>query len=212
MSDAKTAFTPDLEKVPISSVDCPSKRSEEENEMKCCNYRGLIGSLNYLTNTSRPDITFVVRSLSRFVQNPGRQHWNQAKHVLRYLKATKIRKLIYEKADEMRIVNYSDTDWAGKIESTKSTSGYCFFLHETSGAISWNSKLQTTVATSTAEVEATALFAATQELIFLRKLGAELGMTKSLPSSVFVDNHACIAMTNSQKLNISLSSCVPCRK
>ena len=85
---------------------------------------------------------------------------------MRYLKATKIRKLIYEKADEMRIVGYSDTDWAGKIESTKSTSGYCFFLHEISGAISWNSKLQTTVATSTAEVEAIALFAATQELIF----------------------------------------------
>ena len=69
------------------------------------------------------------------------------------------------------------------------------FSNEASGAISWNSKLQTTVATSTAEAEATALFAATQELIFLRELGAEFGMSKSLPSSVFVDNQACIAMT-----------------
>ena len=164
--------------------------------MKCCNYRGLNGSLNYLANTSRPDITFVVRSLNRFVQNPGRQHWNQAKHVLRHLKATKIRKLIYEKTDEMSIGGYSDAYWAGKIDSRKSTSVYCFFLNETSSAISWNSKLQRTVATSIAEAEATALFAATQELIFLRELGAELGMTKSLPSSVFVDNQACTTMTN----------------
>ena len=103
----------------------------------------------------------------------------------------------------MRIIGYSDADWAGKIDSRKSTSGYCFFLNETSGAVSWHSKLQSTVATSTAEAEAAALFAATQELVFLRELGAELGMSKSLPSSVFVDNQACIAMTknavNSQK-------------
>ena len=56
MSDAQTAFTPALEKVPISSVDCPSKGGKEEKEM-CCNYRGLISSLNYLANTSRPDLT-----------------------------------------------------------------------------------------------------------------------------------------------------------
>ena len=128
---------------------------------------------------------------------------------MRYLKATKIRK-IYEKADQIRIVGYSDADWAGKIDSRKSSSGYCFFLNETSGAISWNSKLQTTVPTSTAEAEAAAVFAPTEELIFLKELGAELGMSKSFPSSVFVDNQACIAMTknavNSQKLNISPSS------
>ena len=126
MTDAKTALTPALEKGPISSVDCPSKGSKEEKEMKCCNYKGLIGSLNYLANTW-PDITFVVRSLNRFVQTPGLQHWNQAKHVLRYLKATKNRKLIYEKADQMRTIGYSEADWVGKIDSRKSTSGYCFF-------------------------------------------------------------------------------------
>ena len=193
MSDAKTAFTPALEKVPISSVDCPSKGGKEEKEM-CCNYRGSIGSLNYLANTSRPDIPFVVRSLSRFVHNPVRQHWNQVKHVLRFLKAMKVRKLIYKKADQIRVVGYSDADCAGKRDSKKSTGGYCFSLNETSGAISWNTKLQTTVATSTADAETAALFAVTQGLIFLRELGAELGMSKSLPSSVFVDNQAWIAM------------------
>ena len=74
MSNAITAFSPALDKVPISSVDFPSKGGREEEEMMCCNYRGLVGSLNYLANTSRPDITFVVSSLSRFVHKPGRQH------------------------------------------------------------------------------------------------------------------------------------------
>ena len=96
----------------------------------------------------------------------------------------------------MRIVGYRYADWAGKIDSRKSTSGYCFFLNETSGAISWNSKLQSTVAKSTPPVaEAAALFAAKQKWIFLRELGAGLGTRKSLPSSVFVDNQVCIAMT-----------------
>ena len=95
----------------------------------------------------------------------------------------------------MRIIGYSDADWAGKIDSRKSTSDYCFFLNETSGAISWHSKLQSTVAMSTAEAQAAALLAATQELVFLRELGAELGMSKALPSSVFADNQACIATT-----------------
>ena len=178
LSDAKTVFAPALEKVPITRVDCPSKGNKEEKEMKCCNDRGLIGSLNCLANTSRPDITFVIRSLSRFVQNPGRQHWNQAEHFLRYVKATKNRKLIYKKADQTRILGYSDADWAGEKDSRKPTCGYWFFLNEISGASSWNSKLQSAVATSTVETDATALFAATQELIFLKELGTELDKSK----------------------------------
>ena len=60
-------------------------------------------------------------------------------------------------------------------------------LNEVSGAISWNSNHQSLVATSTAEAEAAAFFAVTQELVFLKELGAKLGMTKSLPSSDFSD-------------------------
>ena len=116
----------------------------------------------------------------------------------------------------MRILGYSDADWASKIDSRKSTRCYCFFLNETSGAISWNSKLQTTVVTSTAEAEAAALFAATQKLIILRELGAELVIGESLPSSVFVDNQACIAMIKRlsipKKLKISPTSYFSCKR
>ena len=73
-SDSKTGSTPAKQKVHISSVDWgTSKGRKKEKETKRCNCRGSIGSLNYLANTSRPDINFVVRSLSKFVQNNGRQ-------------------------------------------------------------------------------------------------------------------------------------------
>ena len=164
----------------------------------------MIGCLNYLANTTRPDITFAVRALSRYVQNPGRKHWLQGKHILRYLKATKCRKLTYRKSKTLALTGFSDADWAGKSDDRRSTSGFCFFLNSESGAFSWSSKLQTTVATSTAEAETMSLFAASQELEFLRGLANEIGIDTEKPTKVHVDNQACIAITkntvNSQKV------------
>ena len=93
MNDAKRIFTPVAEKQQISKSDCPCEGSQEQKEMKNCNFRGLIGCLKYLANTTRPDTTFAIRALSRYVQNSGRKYWLQVKHILRYLKATKCRKL-----------------------------------------------------------------------------------------------------------------------
>ena len=152
MKDAKGLFTPVAEKQQISRTDCPDEGSQEQ-KMKNCKFRGMIGCLNYLANTTRPDITFAVRALSRYVQNPGRKHLLQGKHILRYLKATKCRKLTYRKSKTLALTGFSDADSAGKLDDRRSTSGFCFFLNSESGAISWSSKLQTTVATSTAEAE-----------------------------------------------------------
>ena len=121
--------------------------------MKNSNFRGMIGCLNYLANT-RHDVTFAVRALSCYVQNPGCEHWLQGKHIVRILKATKCRKLTYRQSEKLEITGFGDSDWAGKLDDRKSTNGFCFFLNSESGAIKWKSKLQITVATSTAEAEA----------------------------------------------------------
>ena len=93
MKDAKRLFTPVAEKQQINWSNCRDKGSQERKEMKKSNFRGMIVYFNYLGNTTRPDITFAVRALSRYVKNAGRKHWLQGKHIFRYPMATKCRKL-----------------------------------------------------------------------------------------------------------------------
>ena len=73
MKDAKGLFTPVAEKQQFSRSLCPDEGSQEEKVMKNCKIRGMIGCLNYLANTTRPDITFAVRASSRNVKNAGRK-------------------------------------------------------------------------------------------------------------------------------------------
>lgn len=88
-------------------------------------YRSLIGSLLYLT-ISRPDILFAVSLLSRFMSSPKQSHMAAAKHVLRYLKGTQNYEILYEAKGEGRLLGYTDRDWAGSLDDTRSTSGYLF--------------------------------------------------------------------------------------
>ena len=172
--------------------------------MKKCILRGMLGCFNYLANTTRPDISFAVRALSRYVQSPGRKHWLQGQQILSYLKATICRKLTCRKSEKHELTGFSDADWARKLDNRKWTSGFCFFLNSETRAISWRSKLQKTVETSTAEAVSMLLFAASQELEFLRGLTNEIGIYTEKPTKVHVDNQACIAISkhtvNSQKL------------
>jgi hypothetical protein len=90
-------------------------------------YRQLIGSLMYLVNT-RPDLCFAVNTLSQFMVEPKRVHWVAAKHVLRYLCGTIEFGLSYIQGNGVKLVGYSDADWAGNIVNRKSTSGCVFSL------------------------------------------------------------------------------------
>ena len=92
------------------------------------NFRSLIGSLRYLMNT-RPDITYCVSYLSRFMDKPSSEHLAEAKRILRYLKGTVNFSVSYKKGDrDMKITGFSDSDFAGDINDRKSTSGQIFFL------------------------------------------------------------------------------------
>jgi hypothetical protein len=66
----------------------------------------------YLVNT-QPDINFAVNSLSQFMVDPQRVHWIATKHVLHYLRSTMEYVLLYEHSGGVRLVGFTDADWAG---------------------------------------------------------------------------------------------------
>lgn len=84
-------------------------------------YRGMIGSLLYLT-ASRPDIYFSVGLCARFQENPKESHLKAFKRILGYLKGTSVLGLWYPKGSNLNLVGYADADYAGYLVDRKSTS------------------------------------------------------------------------------------------
>jgi hypothetical protein len=113
-------------------------------------YREIIGLLMYLTNT-KPDICFVVNTLSRFLVEPRHVHLVVAKHVMRYLKGTLDCGLSYDGDHDFTLSGYTNSDWARSVSDRKSISGCSFSLG--SSMISWQSRKQSNIALSTAEAE-----------------------------------------------------------
>jgi hypothetical protein len=102
------------------------KNQYEIDQMKMIPYASAVGSLQHAQVCTRPDIAYVTGLLGRFQSNPGPGHWKLVKKVLRYLQGTKSLMLTYRKTESLRIVGYSDSDYAG--DDRKSTSGYVFTL------------------------------------------------------------------------------------
>ena len=113
-------------------------------------YIHIIGLLMYLTNT-RPDICFVVNTLSQYLVKPRHVQLIVAKHVMRYLEGTIDFGLYYDRDHDYRLYGYRDLDWEGSATDRKSTSGEHYCLG--SAMISWFSKKYCSVALSTAEAE-----------------------------------------------------------
>ena len=109
-------------------------------------YRQIIGSLMYLTNT-RPDICFVVNTLSQYMVNHKHIHLVGEKHVMRHQKGTLDYGLRYASDGDIRLHRFTDSDWAGSAEDRKSTSRCCFSLG--SSMISWFIRKQFSIALST---------------------------------------------------------------
>ncbi|XP_057249768.1 secreted RxLR effector protein 161-like [Beta vulgaris subsp. vulgaris] len=134
-------------------------------------YRSMVGGLNYLCHT-RPDISYPVSVVSRFMHNPTSHHLGAVKRILRYVAGTTDFGIWYSKLSDFKLFGFTDSDWAGCIDDRKSTSGYVFTLG--SGVISWSSKKQETVALSSTEAEYTAITSAACQAIWLRRLLADL--------------------------------------
>ena len=125
MQDCKPLDTPIAKGDKLSLNQCP-KNALEIQEMQKCPYAQVVGSLMYAQVCSRPDIAYIVGVLGRYMSNPGMAHWKARKRVLRYLQRTKNYVLTYRKSEKLEIIGYSDFDFAGCIDSKKSTSGYIY--------------------------------------------------------------------------------------
>ena len=129
-------------------------------------YSSAVGSLMYAMVSTCPNITYTVGVVSRFSSNPGRDHWEDVKWILRYLRcSTKI--CLCFGGSEPILKGYTDTDMTSDLDSKKSTSGFLFTF--VGGVISWQSKLQKCVALSTKEVEYIVMIEAGKEMLWLTR-------------------------------------------
>jgi hypothetical protein len=155
-------------------------------------YRQIIGSLMYLMNT-RPDICFVVNTLSQFLVEPKCVHLVVVKHVMSYLKGTLDCGFSYNADHEFRLSGYTDSDWAGSVSDRKSTSRCCFILGL--AMISWQSRNQSNIALNTTKAEYIAACSANCEAIWIQIFLTSLFNLEMEATVILCDNHSCIKMT-----------------
>ncbi|GKD33283.1 retrovirus-related pol polyprotein from transposon TNT 1-94 [Tanacetum coccineum] len=113
-------------KTPMS-FDTKLTKDEECESVDSTKYRGMIGSLLYLT-ASRLDIMFSVCLCARFQEAPKTSHLEAVKRIFRYIKGTTHLGLWYPKGTGIETVVYADSDHAGDYVDRKSTSGICTFV------------------------------------------------------------------------------------
>ncbi|GJX46187.1 retrovirus-related pol polyprotein from transposon TNT 1-94 [Tanacetum coccineum] len=152
-------------KTPMSS-DTKLTKDEECESVDSTKYRGMIGSLLYLT-ASRPDIMFSVCLCARFQEAPKTSHLEAVKCIFQYIKGTTHLGLWYPKGTDIETVVYADSDHAGDYVDRKSTSGICTFVG--CCLTSWFSKKQTALAISTTKAEYVSARKACQQALWMKQ-------------------------------------------
>lgn len=190
------------------------ENSPDLTDLEKAEYISLVGSLNYLVHTYRADIAYAVIFFSRYSRNPKQHHFKGVKRILAYLKGTKEYGLYYEDRSkdecgvaeldgfsaqwkDIPITGFGDADFANS-KDRRSISGYCFFYR--GNLISWTSKKQATVATSTVHAEYIAASLATREACWLRSFLFEITHPEQLdlPTIEQIDTKPVLLYTDSQ--------------
>ncbi len=188
------------------------KDSPSHNEK--WHYRGIIGKLNYLEKSTRPDIAYAVHQCARFMEDPKVEHSKAVKAIVRYLIATKDKGLICTPNDES-IECYCDADFAGnyhiseaehEVDTARSRTG--FVIKYAGCPLLWASRLQTEIALSTTESEYISLSTALREVIpmihlieELRAAGFDYSPSKpKVYCKAFEDNSGALELAKTPKL------------
>lgn len=154
-------------------------------------YRELIGCFLYVTQTTRPDLSYAVNYFSHYQSDPKESHWKGLKRILHYIQGTVNYGMHYKNEGENgTVIAYADSDWA-KSSDRKSTTGYVIKLF--GNTISWGSKKPTTVALSSTEAEFISLATCAAEYLWFEKLFQDLKILKNEKLVIYEDNQSCIS-------------------
>ena len=132
--------------------------------------------------------------MSQYLSAPRSTHYAAVLRILRYLKGTLFHGFFYSAQSPLVLHAFSDADWVGDPTDRRSTTGYCFLLG--SSLISWRSKKQTFVARCSTEAEYRAFADTTSELLWLRWLLKDLGVSTSSITPLYYDNQSVIHITH----------------
>jgi Reverse transcriptase (RNA-dependent DNA polymerase)/Pol polyprotein, beta-barrel domain len=189
---AHPVYTPLDSHVTLSQDMCPQTVKEKE-KTKGVPYRTAIGSVMYAALCTRPDVAFAVSHLSQFNANPGQAHWTQAQQVIKYLYTTRHTSLVLGGKNKICLSGWVDCDWGSNRNDRRSASSYLFTLG--GGVISWSSKKQKTLLTSTTEAECMANSRVTAEALWLRNLLTLLGFEQRSATNIACDKYSAVALT-----------------
>lgn len=172
----------------------------DEREITNVPYREAVGSLMFLALVTRPDIAYAVNIVSRYLDKFKQSHWNAIKRIFRYLIDTAEYGLLYEVQDgKDMLIGYSDADFAGDIDTRRSTTGFVFNM--CNAPVSWSSQRQKLVTLSTTESEYVAASTASKEAVWLRQLLKDLDCDISTPTDLYVDNQSTIRLINNPEFH-----------
>jgi hypothetical protein len=153
-------------------------------------YPQLIASLLWVSQCTRPDVSFAVNRLSQHLRDPSAAHWHAGFRILNYLVSTKDLKL--KLGGNLSLSGYSDSDWAEDRDDRHSTSAYTYRVGD--GAISWKSRKQATVSLSSTKAEYKALSDSCKEGLWLQHLLTELRLRPDTAIPLHVDNEGAEAL------------------
>ena len=189
LTGAKPASSP-----VASDILNTTKHLSEPLDTSKFNYTSLVGSLRYLADSTRPDISYITGFLGRYSHNPTKLHWQAGLRVLRYLKDTPNQCLHYRTQFQSSLKAFSDSDFATCESTRRSTSGTVIMYNDV--PIAWQSKRQKFVAPSTWAAEYVAGYHTAQHVICIRHLLADLQHPEQKPTPLFMDNAGAVITAN----------------
>jgi hypothetical protein len=176
----------------ILSTDMQPATPLEIAEMAKKPYRSIVGSELYASRATRVDCAQSVRAIGKYNQNPGRQHWQAAKRVLRYMSANPTLGISFPADKGIDIHGFCDASFGDDLDTRRSTEGYVILL--AGGPVMWGSRTQSTVTLSSCESEFCALATIVSQICWLIQFLRELKVDFELPIPVFMDNQAAMGL------------------